>query len=113
MHETDLVIEIVNLAREQMLLHNAREVKRVGLKVGELSCVAPEALTFAFGEAIKNTELEHSILSIEHVAATARCPQHGVVRLELNKGLVCPVCQTLIPDVITGEELELDSLELL
>ncbi len=112
MHETDLAIEIVNLVREQVLLHNAHEVKRVGLKVGELSCVAPEALSFAFSEAIKNTELEHSTLEIDHVAATARCPQHGIVRLELNNGLVCPVCQTLIPDVITGEELELDSLEL-
>jgi hydrogenase nickel incorporation protein HypA/HybF len=112
MHETDLAIEIIALAREQMLLHNGCEVKSVGLKIGELSCVAPEALTFAFSEAIKNTELEHSTLTIEHVAATARCPQHGVIRLELNKGLVCPVCQALIPDVITGEELELDSLEL-
>jgi hydrogenase nickel incorporation protein HypA/HybF len=113
MHETDLAIEIVNLAREQMLLHNATRVNHIGLKVGELSCVAPEALTVAFSEAIKNTELEQATLGIEHVAATARCFQHGVVRLELNKGLVCPICQQLIPEVITGEELELDVLELL
>jgi hydrogenase nickel incorporation protein HypA/HybF len=112
MHETDLAIEIVTLVREQMLLHNAREVKHVGLKIGELSCVAPEALMFAFTEAIKNTELEQSTLTIESVAATARCSEHGVVRLEVNKGLVCPICQNLIPDVVTGEELELDSLEL-
>lgn len=112
MHETDLAIEIVTLAREQMLLHNAGAIKHVVLKVGELSCVAPEALTFAFSEAIKNTELEQAILRIDHIAATARCPEHGIVRLELNKGLVCPICQQLIPEVITGEELELDSLEL-
>jgi hydrogenase nickel insertion protein HypA len=112
MHETDLAIEIVELAREQILLHDAREVKHVGLKIGELSCVAPEALTFAFSEAIKGTELEQATLSIDYIIATARCPEHGIVRLELNKGLVCPLCQTLIPDVITGEELELDSLEL-
>jgi hydrogenase nickel incorporation protein HypA/HybF len=112
MHETDLAIEIVNLAREQMLLHNALQVKHVSLKVGELSCVTLEALTFAFAEAIKNTELEQATLSIEHVAATANCPTHGVVTLELTKGLVCPICQQLIPNIITGEELELDSLEL-
>lgn len=112
MHETDLAMEIIHLAREQMLLHDAEAVKHVGLKIGELSCVAPEALSFAFSEAIKNTELEHSTLSIEHVAATAKCPQHGVITLELTKGLVCPVCNQLIPDVLTGEELELDSLEL-
>jgi hydrogenase nickel incorporation protein HypA/HybF len=112
MHETDLAVEIVNLAREQMLLHNATQVKHVGLKVGELSCVSPEALTFAFAEAIKNTELEYATLSIYHVLATANCLEHGVVQLELTKGLVCPVCHQLIPDVISGEELELDSLEL-
>jgi hydrogenase nickel insertion protein HypA len=113
MHETDLVIEIVTLARDHMLLHNAREVKHVGLKIGELSCVAPEALYFAFSEAIKDTELCSASLSIDHVAATATCPEHGIVRLELTKGLVCPMCQTLLSDLITGEELELDSLELL
>jgi hydrogenase nickel incorporation protein HypA/HybF len=113
MHETDLAIEIVILVREQLLLHNAAAVKRVGLKIGELSCVTPEALTFAFSEVIKNTELAEATLEINHVAATARCPEHGVVRLELNKGLVCPICQVLIPDIVTGEELELDSLELL
>jgi hydrogenase nickel incorporation protein HypA/HybF len=112
MHETDLAIEIVALAREQLLLHNAGAVNRVGLKIGELSCVTPEALTFAFSEAIKNTELEYATLEINHVAATARCPEHGIVRLELTKGLVCPICQGLIPDIVTGEELELDSLEL-
>lgn len=113
MHETDLAIEIIVLAREQMLLYKAREVKHIGLKVGELSCVAPEALTFAFGEAIKNTELKQATLTIEHIVATAKCPKHGIVRLELNKGLVCPICQQLIPDILTGEELELDSLELM
>jgi hydrogenase nickel incorporation protein HypA/HybF len=112
MHETDLAVEIINLAREQMLLQNATQVKQVGLKIGELSCVAPEALTFAFTEAIKDTELEQATLNIEHIAATAKCPEHGVVRLELNKGLVCPICQVLIPDIVTGEELELDTLEL-
>lgn len=112
MHETDLVMEIVNLAREQMLLHDATRVVQVGLKIGELSCVAPEALTFAFSEVIKGTELENAVLTINHICATARCPQHGIVQLELAKGLVCPVCQTLIPDIVTGEELELDTLEL-
>jgi hydrogenase nickel incorporation protein HypA/HybF len=112
MHETDLVLEMIDLAREQMLLHNATQVKHVGLKVGELSCVAPEALKFAFTEAVKNTELEHATLSILHVAATARCPRHGVINVEISKGLVCPTCNQLIRDVLTGEELELDTLEL-
>jgi hydrogenase nickel incorporation protein HypA/HybF len=113
MHETDLAMEIVNLAREQMLLYDATRVKHVGLNIGELSCVAPEALTFAFSEVIKGTELENAVLTINQVRATARCPQHGVVRLELAKGLVCPICHALIPDIVTGEELELDTLELL
>jgi hydrogenase nickel incorporation protein HypA/HybF len=112
MHETDLALEIVNLAKEQLLLYHAKQIKNVGLRIGELSCVAPEALTFAFAEAVKGTELEHATLTIEHVAATAQCPQHGIVNLELKKGLVCPLCHQLLPDVISGEELELDTLEL-
>jgi hydrogenase nickel incorporation protein HypA/HybF len=111
MHETDLALELVTLAREQMLLHGAKRVTRVGLKVGALSCVASEALHFAFQEASTNTELEGAELIITSVAATARCVQHGVIQLELGRGLVCPLCLGRT-ELLSGEELELDTLEL-
>jgi hydrogenase nickel incorporation protein HypA/HybF len=113
MHETDLAIEIVRLAREQMLAHGATKVTKVGLKVGELSCVSPDALEFVFGETVKNTELHDAKLEITFIPATACCPEHGIVTLHMGRGLVCPHCQKIIPEIVSGEELLLDTLEVL
>jgi hydrogenase nickel incorporation protein HypA/HybF len=113
MHETDLAVEIIALAKEHMLLHGASKVTKVGLKVGALSCVSPEALAFVFNEAAKNTELEDAKLEITFIPATAKCPEHGVVKLVMGQGLLCPVCQKVIPDIVSGEELLLDTLEVI
>jgi hydrogenase nickel incorporation protein HypA/HybF len=111
MHEIDLAVEIVALAREQMLQNCASRVTMVGLKVGELSCVAAEALRFAFDAAAQGTEVSGALLKIEQVAATARCHRHGVVTLQLGLGLVCPHCKTPTLELLSGEALTLETLE--
>lgn len=112
MHEASLALELVRLAGEQAALHGASRVCRVGLRVGQLSSVVPEALAFAFPECAVGTALEGAVLEIVTVPAVARCSEHGEVRLELGRGLRCPVCGRPTPDIISGEELELDTLEL-
>lgn len=113
MHETSISIELVQLASEQALFNNATRVLKVGIRIGELSSVIPEALEFAWDDSIKNTICEGAILEIERVKAKAICPTHGEVTLEMIKGLRCPICNTPTPSIVQGEELELDTLELL
>jgi hydrogenase nickel incorporation protein HypA/HybF len=113
MHEASIAIELVQLASEQALLNNANKVSKVGIRVGELSSVIPEALEFAWDDSTVGTICENSTLEIERVKAIAVCPNHGEVLLELQKGLRCPICNTPTPSIVQGEELELDTLELL
>jgi hydrogenase nickel incorporation protein HypA/HybF len=113
MHEASIAIELVQLASEQALLNNATRVLKVGIRIGELSSVIPEALTFAWNDSTLGTVCENSKLEIERVKAIAICPNHGEVTLELQKGLRCPICNTPTPSIVQGEELELDTLELL
>lgn len=113
MHEASIAIELVQLVQEQALINNATRVLKVGIRVGELSSVIPEALAFAWNDSTLGTICENSKLEIERVKAIAICPTHGEVTLELQKGLRCPVCNTPTPNIVQGEELELDTLELL
>ena len=113
MHEASIAIELVRLASEQALLNNATRVLSVGIRVGELSSVIPEALEFAWNDSTLGTICENSKLEIERVKAIAVCPNHGKVTLELQKGLRCPICNTPTPQILQGEELELDTLELI
>jgi hydrogenase nickel incorporation protein HypA/HybF len=113
MHEASIAIELVQLVQEQALLNNATRVLKVGIRIGELSSVIPEALEFAWNDSTLGTICENSKLEIERIQAIANCPNHGEVRLEIAKGLRCPICNTSTPSIVQGEELELDTLELL
>jgi hydrogenase nickel incorporation protein HypA/HybF len=113
MHEASIAIELVLLVQEQALLNNATRVLKVGIQVGELSSVIPEALEFAWNDSTLGTICEGAKLEIERVKARALCPTHGEVTLEIQKGLRCPICDTPTPSIVQGEELELDTLELL
>jgi hydrogenase nickel incorporation protein HypA/HybF len=113
MHEASIAIELVQLVQEQTLLNNATRVLKVGIRIGELSSVIPEALLFAWNDSTLGTVCESSKLEIERVKAIGICANHGQVTLELQKGLRCPVCNMPTPNIVQGEELELDTLELL
>jgi hydrogenase nickel incorporation protein HypA/HybF len=113
MHEASIAIELVQVVSDQALLNNATRVLRVGIQIGELSSVIPEALEFVWNDSTLGTICEGATLEIERVKAKAICPTHGVVTLEIQKGLRCPICNTPTPSIVQGEELELDTLELL
>ena len=112
MHEASIAIELAQLASEQALLNNARRVLKVGVRIGSLSSVIPEALEFAWEASAANTLAAGSTLEIERIAARGICADHGEIKLELSRGLRCPICDAPTPTITQGEELELDTLEL-
>ncbi len=112
MHEASIAIDLVQMVIEQAELHDATAVTRVVVRLGMLSSVIPEALYFAWTSAREDTIAELANLEIHTVPATAICTTHGTVTLNLQRGIRCPICDAPTPQIITGEELELDSLEL-
>lgn len=112
MHEIDLALEILALAKEQTERLGGGRVERVEVRVGELSCVAPEALAFAFDEARRGTPFADTHLDIVAVPASGSCPDHGTVRLLLGGGLVCPECGRGVDEILSGDELVLEALEI-
>jgi hydrogenase nickel incorporation protein HypA/HybF len=111
-HEASIAIELAQLASEQALLNNARRILKVGVRIGSLSSVIPEALEFAWTESSADTLAAGSRLEIERIAARGICVNHGEIALELARGLRCPICDAPTPNITQGEELELDTLEL-
>jgi hydrogenase nickel incorporation protein HypA/HybF len=67
MHEFPIARRIVELVGQQLLPGQAGEVRSVKLKVGELTGLAPEALTFCFEAACEGTAVQGAILEIEQV----------------------------------------------
>jgi hydrogenase nickel incorporation protein HypA/HybF len=89
-----------------------RKVTRVELKVGHLRQVVPSALTFAFGLVAEGTVAEGAELAIEEVPAAGRCRACGSESVLAGFPLQCAHCRGLDLELIAGEELLVDSLEL-
>lgn len=112
MHELSVALSLVDVACEELSRLGSVRVNAVHLRLGPLSGVARDALLFSFDAAAAGTTLEGARLEIEDVAVTVWC---RVCAAERSLASVayrrCPVCNTVAPEILRGEELEIIGLE--
>jgi hydrogenase nickel incorporation protein HypA/HybF len=109
MHELSIAQAIADIA----LRHAAgRRVERVEVQVGHLRQVVPDALMFAFELVAAGTALDGAELVIEDVEAVARCRACGAQTRQDGFPMRCGECSALDLEVVRGEELLVDALEL-
>jgi hydrogenase nickel incorporation protein HypA/HybF len=109
MHEVGIMEEAVRLAGAAA---GARKVRKLFLRVGQLSGVVPEALRFAFDVVGRGTVVEGAELTIETIPAAcwcATCAQEFESRDWLAE---CPRCHHVSSDLRRGRELEIAAVEL-
>jgi hydrogenase nickel incorporation protein HypA/HybF len=109
MHELAIAESVLAIATEHAA---GRPVRRVELKVGRLRQVVPSSLEFAFQLLADDTSLRGAELVIEDVPAMARCRACGADTEQPSFPLTCGCCGGFDVEVIAGEELLLDALEL-
>lgn len=112
MHELSIAMSLVEVASEEARrLHPAR-VEALRLRIGPLSGVVIEALTFSFDLAARDSEIEGARLVIEAVPLVVYCPTCDAEReIPSPQHLRCSECGTSTPEVRRGRELELFALE--
>ncbi|HEY5261364.1 MAG TPA: hydrogenase maturation nickel metallochaperone HypA [Solirubrobacteraceae bacterium] len=109
MHELSIAEAIVDVATRHAA---GRRVVKVEVKVGHLRQVVPDALEFAFGLVAQGTALDGAELAITQVPAAGRCRDCGTESVMEGFPLCCARCGGLNVDVLAGEELLVDALEL-
>ena len=109
MHELSLAGAIVEIARRHAA---GRPVVRIDVKVGHLRQVVPDALEFAFALTSEGTELEGAELALEEVPAAGLCRRCGTESELPGFPLRCGACGGLDLELLRGEELLVDALEL-
>lgn len=111
MHELSIALSMIDMASEQAASHGGARVTALHLKLGPLSGVVKEALTFSYEIACQGTALEGSQLIIEDVPVKifcSACDSDQVVDTILR----CPRCGELSADVVEGRDLEVVAIEL-
>ena len=109
MHELSIAESVIRIASRRA---NGRRVMKVQMRVGHLRQVVPSALTFGFGLLAEGTSVEGAELEVEQVPAEGRCRGCGVESRLDGFPLQCEGCGSFDLDILKGEELMVDSLEL-
>ena len=110
MHELSIACEVISLTREAMTKHHLTRVDEIGIRVGALSGINADALSFGFDAAKIDTPLADSKLVIEQVPTDGICHSCGK-RFQVEEFVfACPHCSSRDIAVVRGEELEMKYL---
>lgn len=111
MHEAGLARTALELAADHARRRGATRVHRLGLSVGDLSGVVPEALRFALEALSPGTPCDGARFEITVVPVECHCPACDRPFRPADVVYACPACGAISADVRRGHELVLDSLE--
>ncbi len=110
MHELSvcraLLQQVTDIAEE----HHAEEIKVIRLKIGPLAGIENELLLRAFPLVAHGTAAQHATLEITSMPVTILCQDcEEKSDVEINR-LTCPHCNSSATQLISGDEMMLDSV---
>lgn len=108
MHELSIADAIVRIADSHA---DGRKVTRVDVRVGHLRQVVPSALGFAFEMVAAGTAVEGAELVVSDIRARVVCRGCGAESEVDGFPLACTGCGGVDVEVIQGEELYVESIE--
>ncbi|MFQ6084030.1 MAG: hydrogenase maturation nickel metallochaperone HypA [Candidatus Aminicenantia bacterium] len=112
MHELSIVTNLFDILKEKAEEQKAKKITKVKLKVGMVSGVVPELLESAFEIYKKGTIAEQAELEIEEISVKIKCKKCGIEFSPDDLTFVCPECNSLELEILSGNELLLEKLEL-
>ncbi|HWR13605.1 MAG TPA: hydrogenase maturation nickel metallochaperone HypA [Terriglobales bacterium] len=111
MHELSIATSILDAVEREGKLHPEASFKAVGLRIGEVSGVDIDSLTFGWEAITKDTEWESLKLVIESVPRKNRCTQCGNEFAVRDYEIECPACHSLATVNLSGDELDIAYIE--
>ncbi|MDD3180389.1 MAG: hydrogenase maturation nickel metallochaperone HypA [Opitutaceae bacterium] len=111
MHEVSIIQGMLELAEKTAKGSGATRIHRLHLRVGAMSGVVPESLSFAFEVVREGTMAAEAELSIEFIPPVCWCPRCQEEFGSIKYVFECPKCHQFSRDLRKGRELELADME--
>jgi hydrogenase nickel incorporation protein HypA/HybF len=110
-HEMGIANSVLEAVRVESLRFPDGHIYKVGVRIGELAGVAPDALRFSFEALLRGSELEPLTLEIDYCPRRYQCRACAHEYPATISDLACPRCGAVESLFLGGDELELSYLE--
>ena len=111
MHELGITQNILQIALEHAEKAGAKNICRINLVIGEFSGIVDESVQFYFDFVSKDTPAQGAQLIFTKLPARFRCRSCVHEFIPQKDHWTCPVCQSPGPEIISGREFYMDSIE--
>jgi len=111
LHEISIAAAILDRVAAEAARYAGVRFTKVGVRVGELSGVDPEALSFGFEALTRESPWERLALEIEYCPRMQRCRQCQHTFTSANYETDCPKCGAADTILAAGEELDIAFIE--
>ena len=102
---------VLDAVRTEMSRYPESYPCKVGVRIGEMAAIDPDALRFCFDAMIQETDLASLELAIEVCPRRHRCLACGHEFIVRDYDSSCQQCASLLTTCISGDELEFAYLE--
>jgi hydrogenase nickel incorporation protein HypA/HybF len=111
MHELSIATSILDAVENEARRNSGAHFQVVGLRIGEVSGVDVDALTFGWEAITKDTEWEELRLCIEVVPRRNQCTECSCEFRVKDYEIQCPQCHSLATRNLSGDELDIAYIE--
>lgn len=112
MHELAMAQALVEQVEAVINQHGATQASLIRVRIGPLAGVMPELLASAFPLAAAGSRMEHAELEFSHAPIQVHCQTCGADTEAAMNRLICGACGDWHTQIISGDELLLESVEL-
>lgn len=112
MHELYVAQNLLEAAEKAAREHNAAKITSIRLIIGEWSGIEFEALSFCLKVAGKGTLAEDAVVEIESPKLKCRCRECGLEFEPEQQRFACAECGSPETEVISGREIQIESIDL-
>ena len=111
MHEMAITRSMLDLVLEEAAKAEARKVTEINVVLGEMSGVVDRCVSFYFDYMSKDTPAEGATLNFRNVPQKARCLNCCNIFSPRDIFWSCDKCQSMELEIIAGNELNVESIE--
>lgn len=109
MHEYSVVMSMIDLCEKHA---KGKPVEKVVTKIGKMSGIEPHFLKESFDIFKEDTICQEASMTINLIDITIRCTDCDKEATVDNYSFYCPYCKSGNTEVLTGQEMHIDYIEL-